>query len=91
MFRRSVVPRFCQHKTHWWPHWRLCFRRYMLYGTCRYHGRKCVMGCTEEQIQYNIDVLARAYKNDEIPRRKVRRIPVTIEEPDDQGDGPQVP
>jgi hypothetical protein len=80
LLHRGGVPLRCQHKAHWWPHWRLCWRRYMLYGTCRYHGRKCIMGCTKKQVEYNINVIAQAYKNNEIPRIKVRRR-------DDQDDG----
>lgn len=63
MFRRSVVPRFCQHRTHWWPHWRLCFRRYSLYGTCQRHGWTCSFGCTQEQRREFARVLGMAVES----------------------------
>ena len=73
MFWRSVVPRTCQHKTHWWPHWRLCFRKYMLNDGCRKHYRQCYFGHSEVQRQAAHAEIVRAIVNGEVNYRKVRR------------------
>lgn len=73
MIKRGGVPVRCQHRAHWWPHWRVCWRRYMLYGCCRKHDRVCAQGCTQAQREELAYQLAEAIRDGRVPRRRVPR------------------